>query len=606
MRWGKRGLSITDGLAKKYKNMFSLPSQNYLLLGLIIFGTFIGFSAYGVLGRAEELGIIDGFFTLSIASVLSTFLIKVIVKDGFLTLKRIFGLAFFELLILGAILIVGAGLSRTLGDSQIFEKFYFISCGALTALGTIIVGSTVKLRIARLFVAGVSQPSFIVLSHCVVLYVFGLINNKLGIYSFVVAFLVMSVSSFFVAIWYILSIKKIGEGILGYDTLTLFRAFIGAIVLDETSLLEKMLETLAVVSKAEISIFDFNGETVKGRIVVPQIHPGPFRELGSSKLPTKLAQKLKKIGVCPLIFHSPTTHEKDLISSKECDLIINAVSSFKINDKGNGVTRSVTKKKGDVTVTCQILDGVPLVVITRSPIPTEDLPERVNEICIKKLEEMGFSNGVVVDAHNVMDNSIKEFREKDEKDLLEALRECVEDLKKEPMSKGFVGFFNSIIDDHSLSDEFGDAGIMAMVIEVNGQKTAYVVLDGNNMVVGLRERLVEILKEEGYLNSEIATTDTHVVVARKAREGYSPIGKNLDWDLITKKVIEAVKEADSNKEECCVKFSKISLDGVHFLGGQGIEKLWFVVDKSLSKAKVRTAITCFVLFSMGVLVYLFT
>jgi putative membrane protein len=36
---------------------------------------------------------------------------------------------------------------------------------------------------------------------------------------------------------------------------------------------------------------------------------------------------------------------------------------------------------------------------------------------------------------------------------------------------------------------FGDLGIQALVVRVNGQTTAYVLFDGNNMHEGIREVL---------------------------------------------------------------------------------------------------------------------
>ncbi len=597
-------MSLTEGLARKYKNIFSLPSRNYLLLGFIVFGILIGVIVYGLLRGLNELffGVTDGFIALSIASILSAFLIRAIIKEGFLTNKRVFGLTFFELFILGIILLIGGGISRVFNDYLIVERIYFISCGALSACGTIIIGSTTLLKMPRLFVAGSSQPLLIIIFHSIVLYTFGFLH-EINLYLFLAVFLVMMVISFFVAVWYIFSIEKVGKEILGYGSVALFRAFIEAIMSDKTGLLEKMLKILATTGNTEIRIFDFKGKTLKGKVVAPLVHPGPFREFGSSKLPTTLALRLKKNGIAPLIFHTPTTHEKDLIFSKECDLVINSVLSSRMSDGGGGTTRSISKKKGDVTVTCQIFDSVPLVVITRSPVPTEDLPEHVHEICMKKLVEMGFSDGVIVDAHNVMDTTFKEFGEKDERDLLEALQECLEILKKEPMINAIIGFSDSKIAGYSLAEGLGDAGIMTMVVEVNNHKTVYVVFDGNNMVVGLREKLIELLKEKGFQNSEIATTDTHIVVARKAREGYSPIGKNVDWNIIAEKIIELVKEADANKEECSVKFSKITLDGLHFLGDQGIEKLWFIADKSIKRAKTRAAVVCIFLFFIGIMVY---
>ena len=43
----------------------------------------------------------------------------------------------------------------------------------------------------------------------------------------------------------------------------------------------------------------------------------------------------------------------------------------------------------------------------------------------------------------------------------------------------------------------GTGGITAIVVEVDNQKTAYVVIDGNNMVPHLREKILESLATTG-------------------------------------------------------------------------------------------------------------
>ena len=39
----------------------------------------------------------------------------------------------------------------------------------------------------------------------------------------------------------------------------------------------------------------------------------------------------------------------------------------------------------------------------------------------------------------------------------------------------------------------GTGGITAIVVQVSKQKTAYVVIDGNNMISGLREKILAAL-----------------------------------------------------------------------------------------------------------------
>ena len=59
----------------------------------------------------------------------------------------------------------------------------------------------------------------------------------------------------------------------------------------------------------------------------------------------------------------------------------------------------------------------------------------------------------------------------------------------------------------------GTGGITAIVVQVDKQKTAYVVIDGNNMISGLREKILAALTSVGFDESEVFTTDTHAVSA---------------------------------------------------------------------------------------------
>ena len=65
----------------------------------------------------------------------------------------------------------------------------------------------------------------------------------------------------------------------------------------------------------------------------------------------------------------------------------------------------------------------------------------------------------------------------------------------------------------TLKDGMGAGGITATVVQVGKQKTAYVVIDGNNMISGLREKILAALTSVGFDESEVFTTDTHAVSA---------------------------------------------------------------------------------------------
>ena len=76
-----------------------------------------------------------------------------------------------------------------------------------------------------------------------------------------------------------------------------------------------------------------------------------------------------------------------------------------------------------------------------------------------------------------------------------------------------VGSASVFPKEFSLKAGMGTGGITAIVVQVEKQKTAYIVIDGNNMIPGLREKIIAALTSKGFDASEVFTTDTHAVSA---------------------------------------------------------------------------------------------
>jgi Predicted membrane protein len=81
--------------------------------------------------------------------------------------------------------------------------------------------------------------------------------------------------------------------------------------------------------------------------------------------------------------------------------------------------------------------------------------------------------------------------------------------------------------------------VQALVAEVGGQKTAYILLDGNNIIHGAREVLLDSVKDI-VEQAEVMTTDSHVV---NTITGLNPIGYRVPPESIAPYVREAVEEA---------------------------------------------------------------
>jgi putative membrane protein len=84
-----------------------------------------------------------------------------------------------------------------------------------------------------------------------------------------------------------------------------------------------------------------------------------------------------------------------------------------------------------------------------------------------------------------------------------------------------------------------------MVIEVNGQRTAYALFDSNNMELGFRETIFNAVKDLEIDEIEVMTSDTHTVNTLSA--GYNPVG-TVEKEKILEYLKLSIKEAINDLE----------------------------------------------------------
>ena len=138
----------------------------------------------------------------------------------------------------------------------------------------------------------------------------------------------------------------------------------------------------------------------------------------------------------------------------------------------------------------------------------------------------------------------------------------------------------------NLKGGMGAGGITAIVVEVENQKTAYIVIDGNNMIPGLRETILESLAGLGFDLSEVFTTDTHAVTASvTGRRGYHPVGEVMDHKLLINYIVEVAKKAEANLEISRAGYLHFTVPQVRVIGEERLKSVTTLVDKAIIKAK---------------------
>ena len=326
----------------------------------------------------------------------------------------------------------------------------------------------------------------------------------------------------------------------------------------------------------QVSLF-FSRDTGKDILfTVPNVHPGPMGEVGGGNLPRILHDSFPAE---TLVAHGCATHDFNLVSDGEITKIISAIEASR---EGIGystvASRPVRVTSGSVEILCQRFEDALLMVSTRAPERTEDLDYAIGMTIMAEGRRF-FSDVAFVDAHNAMDGVgapvLPATRLATE--YLQAAREgffVAEGLSLDPLAVGV----SHIPVPFSREQGFGSLGVQALVTDVGGERTAYVLIDGNNMAAGVRETLLAAVfryVDEG----EIMTTDTHTV---NTISGKNPVGYVVPAEAIIPFVEQAVREAIEDLAPARVGAATASCEAIVVFGSQRVSQLASTVNAMLA------------------------
>lgn len=310
--------------------------------------------------------------------------------------------------------------------------------------------------------------------------------------------------------------------------------------------MERFFTTFSVPFKAEIGAVGFRaGGKLKCLWLVPTVHPGPFGTLGGSDLPSKLKRQLALENL--MVFHGPATHDQNPASDAEVGKL--AATARTVLDgleysKEAGAFRRV---KGERVALCvQPLGKSVLAMHTSAPDPTDDVDHAVGHLVQHAFRKHGFAHPLFIDAHNCLERGggAVHSGSPEAEELLRITEEAAASAPK-PAGNLRAGFA-STAGFHKEKDGLGGQGIQAAVLEVDGKKTAYILFDGNNMVKGLRELVLDSIK--GMVDeAEVFTTDNHVVHATMG--GYNPVGAKYAQNSLAQKAKETLQRALADLED---------------------------------------------------------
>lgn len=571
-----------DKAVKRYSSLFMLPSYKKSLLLLTLSCVCGGIlSTISLLPPFEALvkGLFLGFSLLLVNSAVDYIASMLILRqDRIYDLRRTTAFSFFCWVLWLFFIVVGVVISIPFGLSWRI-KLCLLGFSAVLILRLIVFNSTSSINYKRLITASLLQPL-----PCVIPFLLFWAEVDYFLASlFLFSSLMVSLLSAFI---FISLLNRVGKQTLGIPSLSLFKAFLLNWIVGLNAPFEKFLEKLGEEQDVKISLMKFDALKPIAVIVVPSIHPGPFKNVGSSLLPSMIKTAIeKKLNCAACAPHGLLGHELDLASQIQNQKIINrAVESVNFKASEAKATPFIKVSNGLATACCQVFGKFAFLSFTLAPKTTEDLPQELGLFVHEEAEKNGLTHCVVVNAHNSINGVVNT------QEALNALKEaaaiCLEKAATLKLLPFEAGAATVMPREFSLEDGMGPGGITVVMVKVGEQKTAYVVIDGNNMVSGMREKILSTFQSMGVSGGEVLTTDTHSVNAIILSErGYHPIGEAIDHEKLIGYIKKATLAALSDLERAKAAARSITVPDVKVIGEEKLEALCLLADRTVQKAK---------------------
>jgi len=407
------------------------------------------------------------------------------------------------------------------------------------------------------------------------------------------------------AVWlFLVVIDQPWRSSLGVSALDFLRGFIGHIA-EGTRELEEFFEDIgeeAVVPVTVLSVRRPDGEE-KTRFVLPMIHPGPMGEIGGGNLPRRVAESADGLAFPP---HATAGHDFNLVTEREVDTILStAETAYQNLEYDDQATAGYRVTEGEATLTGQAFGSDALVVNTYAPGCADDVEYAVGLSAMSEARVDGLEDVLLVDAHNcndglegddlghVVPGSQRSF------DMLHGagqLGELLTDAETGQLRCG-VAWDETPWEPE---DGVGPLGIRVCVFEVTDHRTAYVLIDGNNMEPGLRQRIIDAA--EGVDTMEVMTSDTHIV---NTVEAENQVGQAIPEKEIIALIADLVDRAVADLEPVEAGMASEQAT-VTVFGNDRTETLASTANAMVSMGGALAAAFILAVMTVSVLIFLLT
>ncbi len=581
-------MSSVAGLSKYIK---TLPKTKYSIIGMIAISFLIG-SIYYLIDLNPGVNIVEDFIfgglfgltVLGISSIMSGALNQQVISalHGInLKIKHSMFLSGLSMTALGFVVILGCVISRII-NIDIFINTMLFACVLIYGFNTLVFWATSKVRFTVAAITGLIQPLLIITMYILISFLFvdtsfmGPMIIQILLKALVAAIIIVLAIYAFIKVIASPFKKNLGIGVL--DLLSLFIAHMN----EGSNSLEGLFEPMSEAIDTVVTFISFKtDEKIKALFISPSVHPGPLGDLGGSNMPTILANKFDHF---TMVAHGPSTHDFNPIAVSEIDKIESSVKKGlnRVNYSPNA-SKFVRYNSEKANIGVQFFNEGMVILSTFAPEAVDDIEFGVGlTMMAQSRSRCNVKDSIIVDCHNsftpesgeVLPGNSEVFQ------LINVIDKINPQQEKHDLK---VGCYANNMDDMDKQEGIGESGIKTMVIEVAGQRTAYVLFDSNNMEIGFRQQIINAVKDLEIDEIEVMTTDTHTV--NTLSRGYNPIGI-AKRDEIIEYVKLSIQEAIKDLEKVEVGTGTEKIIGLNTFGPNNSTELISTISSVVAVSKI--------------------
>ncbi len=380
-------------------------------------------------------------------------------------------------------------------------------------------------------------------------------------------------ASVVMGVTYLLVIETRGRG-MGYSPLKAVRAFLRVWFTRSTRDFERFFGKHGEVTSVRVHGVILEAGDKRILLAFPSIHYGPLWHVGSASFIYHLMESAGRRGMDALAFHTPGSHEHNLVSESESRELAAEIAAD---------AEMVARENAPVAVCEPFIAGVPggweafviptetvSIAIIENRNGNDDLPHQLWDIAE---DAVGKSDSVALtlaDAHSRVGKKVT-----DPELLKPLIDEVIKGLNCSSGKREIVAGVGEARVKGVCRGLCKDV-VKALTLVVEGRRYVLVYVFGNNMMGEAHDRLEEIAKEVSGAEAVVIVTPDDHSCAASVRE--TPYDSVWPCKALEKAVAEAVREAVSSEGPARIK----TFTGVYepyTIMGDGVWRMMGTLDQ---------------------------